>query len=43
MDELDAIIDKYMERPLREPFESIDEINQFAITFYKDVAEIYDC
>ncbi len=43
MDELDAIIDKYMERPLREHFESLDEINQFAITFYKDVAEIYDC
>jgi hypothetical protein len=43
MDELDAIIDKYMERPLREHFDSLDEINQFAITFYKDVAEIYDC
>src|SRR5260370_6722997 len=43
MDELDAILEKYGERPLRDRCESLEEINQFAIGFYKDVAEIYDC
>jgi hypothetical protein len=43
MDELDAILEKYGERPLRDRFESLEEINQFAICFHKDVAEIYDC
>ncbi len=43
MDELDAIVDKYKERPLRDHFETLDEINQFAIQFYSDAAEVYDC
>ena len=43
MDELDAIMEKYGDRPLRKHFESLDDINRFAIQFYKDVAEIYDC
>jgi hypothetical protein len=43
MDELDTIMEKYGDRPLREHFESLEEINQFAIQFYRDVAEIYDC
>jgi hypothetical protein len=43
MDELDAIFDKYRERPLRWHFETLEEINQFALCFDKDVAEIYDC
>jgi hypothetical protein len=43
MDELDAIMEKYEDRPLREHFESLDDINRFAIQFYRDVAEIYDC
>jgi hypothetical protein len=43
MDELDTIFDKYRERPLRDHFETLEEINQFALCFYKDVAEIYDC
>lgn len=43
MDELDAIVDKYKERPLREHFEGLDELNRFAVRFYRDVAEIYDC
>jgi hypothetical protein len=43
MDELDAIFDKYRECPLRGHFETLEEINQFALRFYKDVAEIYDC
>jgi hypothetical protein len=43
MDELDAIKEKYKGRPLREHFESLADINGFAIQFYRDVAEIYDC
>jgi hypothetical protein len=43
MDEFDAIMEKYGDRPLREHFESLDEINQFAVQFYRDTAEIYDC
>jgi hypothetical protein len=43
MDELDAIMEKYEDRPLREHFESLDDINRFAIQLYRDVAEIYDC
>jgi hypothetical protein len=43
MDELDLIIEKYGNRPLRDRFESLEDINRFATQFYKDVAEIYDC
>src|SRR5437899_9060215 len=43
MDELDAIMEKYEARPLRRHFESLDDINRFAIQFYRDAAEIYDC
>jgi hypothetical protein len=43
MDEFDAIMEKYGDRPLREHFESLDEINQFAVQFHRDTAEIYDC
>jgi hypothetical protein len=42
MDEFDAILDKYGDRLLRDHFESLEEINDFAIGFYKDAAEIYD-
>jgi len=43
MDELDATMEKYEDRLLREHFEDLDDINRFAIQFYRDVAEIYDC
>jgi len=43
MDEFDTIMEKYGNRPLREHFDSVDEINQFALQFYRDAAEIYDC
>lgn len=43
MDELDVIFEKYRERPLREHFDTLEDINRFAIQFYKDAAEIYDC
>ena len=40
MDELDTIIEKYKDRPLRERFESLEDINRFVIQFHRDVAEI---
>jgi hypothetical protein len=43
MDEFDAIMEKYGDRPLRDHFESLDDINHFALQFYRDAAEIYDC
>src|SRR6266404_1634119 len=43
MQELYAILDKYKERPVRRSFQNLEEIDQFAIQYYKDVAEIYDC
>jgi Family of unknown function (DUF5677) len=36
-------MEKYGDRPLRDRFDSVDEINQFALQFYRDTAEIYDC
>jgi hypothetical protein len=42
MDEFDAIMEKYGDRPLRQHFGSLDEINEFALQFYRDAAEIYD-
>ena len=35
-------MEKYGNRPLRTHFESLDDINRFAIQFYRDAAEIYD-
>ena len=43
MDEIRRIIEKYHELFVRERLSSLEEINKFALTFYKDVAEIYDC
>ncbi len=43
MDELDTIMKKYGDRPLRDHFDNLDEINGFATQFYRDAAEIYDC
>lgn len=43
MDEFDTIMEKYGNRPLREHFENVTEINQFAVQFYRDAADIYDC
>src|SRR5438093_9881473 len=43
MDEFDAIMEKYGNRPLRKHFETTDEINKFALQFYRVAAEIYDC
>jgi Family of unknown function (DUF5677) len=43
MDEFDTIMEKYGDRPLRDHFDTLDDINQFALQFYRDAAEIYDC
>ena len=43
MEELDVIIQKYHVRMLTTHFQSLEEINGFAIHFFGDAAEIYDC
>ena len=43
MEELNAILEKYNERPVRRNFANLEELNQFATQFYMDVAEVYDC
>lgn len=43
MEELLSIIEKYQPEYIGESFSSLEGINRFALTFYKDVAEIYDC
>jgi hypothetical protein len=43
MEELAKITDKYQPDFVREGFSSLESLNRFALTFYKDVAEIYDC
>lgn len=43
MDELYRITDKYQPDYIGQSFDTLENLNQFALTFYKDVAEIYDC
>jgi len=43
MHEIQAIAEKYDAAYVREGLDSLEAINRFAQTFYKDVAEIYDC
>jgi hypothetical protein len=43
MIELVKITQKYDEAFIKEGLSSVEELNKFALTFYKDVAEIYDC
>lgn len=43
MDEIRAIIEKYDEAFIEQGLTSLEALNRFALTFYKDVAEIYDC
>ena len=42
MDEFRRITEKYDEAYIKEGLISLEGINKFALTFYKDVAEIYD-
>ena len=43
MDEIRAITEKYDAAYVEEGLTSLEALNLFALTFYKDVAEIYDC
>ena len=43
MDEISRITEKYDEAFIKEGLNSVEALNKFALTFYKDVAEIYDC
>jgi hypothetical protein len=43
MEELQAITAKYQPDYIRDELSSLEGVNRFALTFYKDVAEIYDC
>lgn len=43
MQELSEITTKYDPDYVREGLGSLEQLNSFALTFYKDVAEIYDC
>jgi hypothetical protein len=43
MHEIQKITEKYDAAYVGERIDSLEGINQFAFTFYKDVAEIYDC
>jgi hypothetical protein len=42
MDEIRRITEKYDDAYIKEGLVSLEGINKFALTFYKDVAEIYD-
>ena len=43
MEELANIINKYDEAYISENLSSLDELDRFALAFFKDVVEIYDC
>lgn len=43
MDELLRITEKYDSSYIENGLNSVDSINKFALIFYKDVSEIYDC
>jgi hypothetical protein len=43
MEELETLTAKYQPEYIRESWTTLEGINKFALTFYKDVAEIYDC
>jgi hypothetical protein len=43
MDEFRNILKRYDESYISKNLQSVDDINEFGTTFYKDVAKIYDC
>lgn len=43
MDEIRKITERYDATYVREALDSLEGINKFALAFYKDVADIYDC
>lgn len=43
LEELQEITEKYDAEYIKNGFATVDELNRFGLTFFKDVAEIYDC
>jgi hypothetical protein len=43
MEEIQNVLKKYDESYVHEMLNTVAGINEFALVFYKDVAEIYDC
>ncbi len=43
MEDLRSITEKYQPEYIGDSFSSLEGVNKFALSFYKDVAEIYDC
>jgi hypothetical protein len=43
MDEIGRLLTKYDESYIKMGLHSADDVTEFAATFYKDVAELYDC
>lgn len=43
MEEIRAITEKYDAQYIEREFDTLEGLNRFALTFYKDVSEIYDC
>lgn len=43
MDEIRQITEKYDAEYVEKGFDSLEALNGFALTFFKDVAELYDC
>ncbi|OIN86694.1 MAG: hypothetical protein AUJ12_05305 [Alphaproteobacteria bacterium CG1_02_46_17] len=43
MDEIEKITEKYKPEYIGEALQTLESLNQFALIFFKDVAEIYDC
>jgi hypothetical protein len=43
MGELEAITERYTPEYVQEGLGSLEDVNRFALQFYKDVAEIFDC
>ncbi len=43
MDEIRAVTEKYDAEYVKRGLSSVDELNKFALTFFTDVAQLYDC
>ena len=43
MEELENILSKYDESYIKGKLNDLDQLNIFALEFYKDVSEVYDC
>ena len=43
MHEIRRLLTKYDSSYVRDGLDSVEAVNEFAATFYSDVAELYDC